>query len=58
MIPFLKMIRYPFQLSKSSLAAVGAPQTWPKVRKPPPLAATRGLHWKRVRLQARPRRFG
>lgn len=31
-IPFLKMIRYPFQLSKSSLAAVGAPQTWPKVR--------------------------
>lgn len=30
-IPFLKMIRYPFQLSRSSLAAVGAPQTWPKV---------------------------
>ncbi|CAN0035568.1 unnamed protein product, partial [Discosporangium mesarthrocarpum] len=30
-IPMLKAIHYPFQLSKSSLAAVGAPQTWPKV---------------------------
>lgn len=31
-VPFLKMVRYPFTISKSSLAAVGAPQTWPKVR--------------------------
>eukprot|EP00903_Cladosiphon_okamuranus_P008948 g8563.t1 len=30
-VPFLKMVRYPFTISKSSLAAVGAPQTWPKV---------------------------
>lgn len=34
-VPFLKMIRYPFTLSRSSLAAVGAPQTWPKVRNAP-----------------------
>ncbi|CAM9852513.1 unnamed protein product [Pylaiella littoralis] len=30
-VPFLKMVGYPFTISKSSLAAVGAPQTWPKV---------------------------
>lgn len=30
-LPFLKMIRYPYPLSRSSLQAVGAPQTWPKV---------------------------
>jgi kinetochore protein NDC80 len=30
-IPFLKAAGYPFTLSKASLAAVGAPQTWPKV---------------------------
>ncbi len=30
-IPFLKAVRYPFTLSKASLQAVGAPQTWPKV---------------------------
>ena len=29
-IPFLKAIGYPFTLSKASLQAVGAPQTWPK----------------------------
>jgi SMC interacting uncharacterized protein involved in chromosome segregation len=29
-IPFLKAIGYPFTLSKASLLAVGAPQTWPK----------------------------
>ncbi|CAM9572063.1 unnamed protein product, partial [Phaeothamnion confervicola] len=30
-IPMLKAIRYPFTVSKASLQAVGAPQTWPKM---------------------------